>query len=231
MSLTLITRSGNGAPLSAAQNDQNMNAIMTEVNSTESTVAALETSLGNCVTTANLNASFSGVSGGGQQLVDYSNLINVPAGIPAYPFRAVLSGSDQSLTVTGGLAFTSGININSTTFDPSSSFNTSTYTWTAPVSGYFLITTSTQVGLVSGSPTFISMIIDLNKNGGGYVQQTFDTASDTGTRIYRMTEMIFMNRNDTLTMAIQIQQTGDSVWSIAANPNTSLAGFLVLQTA
>lgn len=223
MSLSLLTRAANGAPLSASQNDANLLAIQTEVNSTEGTVTALTSAFNLCVTAAAFNGYFSGITGGKQQ-VDYSNVINIPS---VYPFRVTQTGIDQVLSVTGGTPYQAIVTLNTVDFDPSSAVNVGAYTWTAPAAGKYMLLGSGQIQLSSGSPTAISMVISLFKNGTSMSNETIDLNSNTGTRIFRLPEFVNLSQGDVITLVIQISQTGNSVWTVSANENTALSGYRV----
>lgn len=236
MSLTLITRAGNGAPLSATQNDQNMNDIMTEVNATEVAVAdnttaisTINTTIATLPTTASVNALFDNVGGaGGKGQIDASNVINLPGGTA---FRAVPNGVDQQLSVTGGVDFHGTVVLNSIDFDTKSAFNTGSYAFTAPVTGIYMLTCSGQIYLQSGSPTGITTIINIAVNGAGRANEVLNQGNDTGNAIYRIADVMLLTTGDVVTVTIDISQTGDSIWGVSANENTDLSGFLVLKTA
>lgn len=224
MSLSVVTRASNGAPLTATQNDTNLTNIQTEVNATESTIATLTSGIALCITQASFNSYFSGLNGGKQQ-VDWANVINQPS---SYPFRATMTGIDQVCSVTGGTPFSATISLNTVDFAvPGSAINVSANTWTAPATGNYLLNGSGQIQLTSGSPTSIAMLVNILKNGSGLSSATIDLGSNTGTRIFRITDFVALTQGDVITLNIQINQTGNSTWTVSANENTDLSGFMV----
>lgn len=230
MSLTLTTVSGNGGPLSAAQNDANMNAIMTEVNSTEATVSTIATTVSTQVSQTSLNGQFSGLSGG-QQQVSWSNVINKPTSLNVYPFRMTVTGTDQQMLVTSGVDFYTIVTLNQIDFDPSSLCNASASTMTAPVDGYYQINASVEMYFVSGSPTNIGMDLNILKNGAVISLATIDLNNNTGTRVWRINDLVTLNGGDVISLRVHVLEVGAATWAISANENTNLCGFLVLQTA
>lgn len=219
MSLSLITRAGNGAPLTANQFDSNMNGIAAAVN-TNTTAITGKTS------DATVATFFEGVSSAKYQ-VDWARLTNKPAEIAQrYCFNAYMSASDQ---VYSGGSGTVNINFDSTTFNLGSAFDTTNHWFLAPVAGYYQINASTQVQLVSGSPTAVSILSYVKINGTHVMISTLDNTG-TGTRIYRASSLQKINAGDTINMSVDFTWTGSASWSIsgAGNPNTSLSGFLVM---
>lgn len=230
MSLTLTTVASNGGPLSSGQNDANMDAIMTEVNATEANVSSLQTAVAATVTQTELNDAFAGVSAGKQQIA-WANVLNPPPVAPVYPFRVTVTGSDQQLVVTDSVPFTATVTLNSIDFDPASAVNAAASTWTAPVAGYYMLNAATQIYLASGTPTTISMYLNIMKNGTSVVSATIDLNNNTGNRIWRINDLISLNLGDVVTLQVAISETGDATWAIAANENSNLNGFLVFQTS
>lgn len=227
MSLTLTTVAGNGGPLSSTQNDANMNAIMTEVNATEATLAASNTTLASTVSQTALNAMFAGVSGG-QQQINWGNIIGMPAR-NVYPFRMSQTGSNQQLTVTGGTAFNATVTLNNIIFDVNSICNTTASTATLPVTGNWMLNGSVERDLVSGAPgSPIGMNFIMQRNGAEIFRSTVDLNANTGTCVWRINELINATAGDVISLSINIVQPSNSVWEIQAQPNTSLSGFLVI---
>lgn len=224
MSISLVTRAGNGAPLTANQFDSNMNIIQTQVNLDSAAIVILQ---GTAITATSLGTYFEGVSGGKQQ-VDWARVVNKPAELTQrYCFKAVPSGADQTITSSGSL----GVLLDSAIFNTGSGFNTGTHRFTAAVAGYYQLNFSAQVQLVSGSPTAVSIIAYATVNGSHMINATLDNTG-TGTRIYRGSSLEHLNVSDTVDLNVDFTYSGTATWSISGsgNPNTSLSGFLVMPT-
>lgn len=227
MSLTLTTVAGNGGPLSATQNDANMNAIMTEVNATEATLSAVSSTASGAVSASSFNSMFAGISGG-QQLVSWSSIVGMPSR-NVYPFRLSVNGSNQQLSVTGGTPFTTTVTLNNVIFDANGICNTGSSSVTVPATGNWMLNGSIERDLVSGAPgNPIGTNLIMLRNGGELFRATVDLNANTGNCVWRINELVNLTINDVLTLSINIVQPGNSVWEIAANPNTSISGFLVI---
>lgn len=222
MSLVLTTRAGNGAPLTANQFDANMNAIAATVNVNSAAIAVLGSTKIDATT---LGTYFSGTSGGKQQ-VDWSNLLSVPVNnSPRYAFNAYRSAADQTISASGTLV----IGLDSKRFDVNNAFDTTNHWFLVPRSGYYQINMSTQVQLVSGSPTGVSIIAYLLGHGGAHILQSTLDNTGTGTRIYRASEIVQLTVGDTVSMSCDFTFSGTATWSVSGNGsgNTTLNGHLV----
>ena len=227
MSLSLTTVASNGGPLSSTQNDANMTAIMTEVNSTEATVSSLNTAVTAAVSATALNAMFAGLSGG-QQQINWGNVIGMPTR-NVYPFRMSQTGANQQLTVVGGTPFYGIVTLNNVIFDVNGLCNTGSSTVTLPVTGNWMLNGSVQRDLVSGAPgSPIGMDMIMLRNGSEIFRSTVDLNANTGAVTWRINELINATIGDVISLQIHITQPGSSVWEIIAGPNTSLSGFLVI---
>lgn len=205
MSLTLTKRIPNGSPLTATQNDANMTAIEGAVN-TNTTAVGL----------AALASTFEAVVTGKTQ-IDYANVINIPSN---NPFRGV-SSTDQNVNSNTS----AHIAVNTVTFDPSGGFSTSGGTFISPTHGYYQVNFSAAVAIISGSPTDISMLMQLRKNSVGFCAATQDTAGDTGTRIYGGSDVVELNVGDVVDLYITIVDSGGAVWKVQSG--ATFSGFMV----
>lgn len=226
MSISLITRAANGAPLSAAQNDQNLNAIQSEVNTLDTNVANLQTSAATFVSTTALNAQFAGVSGGKQQ-ISWANVLNKTA-TTAVAFKVRLNTA--AITINSSSTPTNtAIVYDLVRYDSASAFSTISGAYTIPVAGVWHFDASLQVQFVSGTVTGgENQVMTLLVNGGTEQQWTFDLNVNTGIRIMPLSTDVKLSVGDTVSIILQMSQgSSTSVWQIANNTNTTLAGHLV----
>lgn len=222
MSIALVTRAGNGAPLTANQFDSNMGIIQTQVNLNSAAITVLQ---GTAITATSLGTYFEGVSSGKQQ-VDWARVVNKPAELSQrYCFKAVASGADQTITATGSI----DVALDNALFNTGSAFNTGTHQFVAVVAGYYQINFSAQVQLVSGSPTAVSILAYARIDGGHSIIATLDNTG-TGTRIYKGSSVQKLNVGSTVDVGLDFSYSGTATWSVSgsSNPNTSLSGFLIM---
>lgn len=209
MSLTLTKRIPNGSPLTATQNDANMTAIETAVNTNTTAVAQ-----------AALASTFEAVVGGKTQ-IDFVNVINVPSNSP---FRG-LSNTDQNVNSNTS----AHVSVNTVTFDPTGSFSTAGGTFTAPAHGYYQINFSAAVAIVSGSPSDISILFEARKNSVGFCAAAQDNAGDTGTRIYGGGDLVELAIGDVVDLYINIVDSGGAVWKVQGG--ATFSGFMATALA
>lgn len=209
MSLTLVKRASNGAALTAVQHDANMSAIETAVNTNTSGVAG-------AVTTSGLNAMFASQSGGKQQIA----WANITTGKPSSRAFRVAKLSNQTVSSPG----TVNVTLTSETFDLANGFGSSAFT--VPTTGLWQINARLQVELDSGSPTGISIIMNLNKNGSS-VESDFDgDDSSTGARTYKINTLLQLGAGDVLTLSVDFDFTGTATWAVSTS-NAVFSGFYV----
>ena len=225
MSISLITRSGNGAPLTAAQHDTNLTTIKGAVDILQSDVATVQADKLN---TAAFDALFEPTVSGKKQ-IDWDNVINKPVTTLA-AFSAYHSSTTQDIIITGsgvGLTGSAQVELNTESFDPDNVFDTTTYTMTAPVTGYYQVNGGLQLDFVSGTPTLMSILVSIRVNGNPIISSLLPVDSARETRIYSLSSLFQLNLGDTVDLYVDIGQTDAGTWRIAANGNTRLSGHLV----
>jgi hypothetical protein len=132
-------------------------------------------------------------------------------------FRAYLS-SGQTITTS----VRTKVTLNATTFDTTSSFNTSTNRYTPSVAGYYFLTAS--AALTGG--TLTAIVIAIWKNGSEVTNTAFLGSPGSGST-YGATDLIYMNgTTDYLELYVQINASGTPAVS-AGSTLTYLTGTLV----
>lgn len=216
MAITLVTRAGNGAPLTANQFDSNMGIIQTQVNLNSTDIAALQSTR---VTSTALNAYFEGISSGKQQ-VDWARVVNKPTQFTnPGAFKANKTDADQTISSSGGSLIP---HFNTELFDYGSNYDPTAYLFTVPITGVYMIGYSVQVALSSGTPTGISIISNIQVNGANLDQATFDN-SGTGTRIYKSATLLPLVAADNVRILLDFTFTGTATWLVQTT-NTSFWG-------
>jgi hypothetical protein len=113
------------------------------------------------------------------------------------------------------------------TYDPSGVFDNSVFV--APVDGYYTFNFKAAISLNSGTPTGISIIAQLLKNGtvipGSPDYDAFD--DETGGRTLGTGVDVQLVAGDQVSLNVQISSTGSSNWSIDSG-NTFMSGHRIL---
>ncbi len=225
MAISLVTRAGNAAPLTATQHDDNLEAIEGAVNTLQDDLADLTTDVETLTATVTddvaLNSQFEGIVTG-KQTIHWDNVTNKPTGNTV--FCAKKSIADQ-LVASGSSAV---IEFDAEDFDPASVFSLDDDEFVTPADGYYQFNWSAQVELDTGAPTGIGITVSLRVNGTIKEQGVLDLADNTGTRIYKGGKVLFLTTGQAVDLHIDISGTGSADWKVAANgDNTFLSGFLV----
>ena len=132
-------------------------------------------------------------------------------------FRAFLS-SGQNITTS----VRTKVTLNSTTFDTTSSFNTTTNRYTPSVAGYYFVTAS--AAMTGG--TLSAIVVGIWKSGSEVTNTAFLGAPGSGST-YGATDLIYMNgTTDYLELYVEINATGTPAVS-AGTTLTYLTGVLV----
>lgn len=225
MAITLITRAGNGAPLTATQHDSNLSTIKTAVDSLQTDVTALDTDK---LDVTAFDALFEPTVSGKKQ-IDWDNVINKPL-VAQATFSAYHSSTTQQIVITGsgvGLTGSAQAEINSESFDTDNVFNTTTHQMTAPLTGIYQFNAGLQLDFVSGTPTDISILVSIRVNGLPITSSQLPVDSARERRIYNFSTLVDLSATDIVDLYVDISQTGAGTWEIAANGNTRLSGYLV----
>lgn len=228
MSIVLVKRSTNGAPISAAQNDANMTAIEGAVNTNTSAISTLSSTttaaLATKLNTADLVTYFEGTDGGKMQ-VDWARVVNVPERLDGDGlFRAYKTGA-QSISSPGIVA----VEFNAVTPNVGAHFTTSGGSYyTVPEDGVYTFNVSLQTASTSGSPTGINIVCSLLNNGFPIDQVTAGT-SVAGTTIYKMSSIHDLTEGDLVTVSVEFDWTGSATWEVQASGfNTAFSGYRIL---
>lgn len=225
MAITLITRAGNGAPLTATQHDTNLTTIKGAVDTLQTDVANLDTDK---LDVTAFDALFEPTVSGKKQ-IDWDDVINKPVTTLA-AFSAYHSSTTQDIIITGsgaGLTGSAQAELNTESFDPDNVFNTTSYVMTAPITGYYQINGALQLEFVSGTPTLMSILVSIRVNGTPVSSTLLPVDSARETRIYNLSSLLQLTAGNTVDLYVDIGQTDAGTWRIAANGNTRLSGHLV----
>lgn len=138
-----------------------------------------------------------------------------------YPFRADSSADQTSSSASSTTTIVFGNEV----FDPSSVFD-GVSTFTAPAAGYYHFDVKARVEKNSGSPTAMTIQLQLVKNGIGLPNDIveYDDASGTGARTYELSTNLLLAQGDHITAVVNINFTGYATWAIKGN-NTFMSGF------
>lgn len=171
------------------------------------------------IKSADLNANFSGLADGSELLdgaVDQVKISN------PYKFRAYRSASYNG---TSGAV----VQLNATDFDTSDAYNTSTYTYTIPVSGYWYVSAQVISESSGGTGYFAYLKVNgttnINITGGhiAYYSNTGTYARVAGSTIY------YFEAGDTVKL-YWAGITGAAGTIAAGRSATNMSGFLVSGT-
>ncbi len=135
-----------------------------------------------------------------------------------YPFSAT-KFSNQTITAGAG---NQDIVFPTTEFDPDSAYSGISSQFTAPVNGIYTFRIGTGVGLSSGSPTDISIILLLVINGASQVGfMTNESDSDTSGRTMLLERSIQLTAGQVVGAQMVITTTGASTWDITSDSNST----------
>lgn len=209
MSLVLVKRATNGVPITAVQNDANMTAIESAVNTNTSNISTNTTDISNRVTLTALNAMFEGYTVGGKQKVDYASITNVPTPVDVntYP-AAVYSSSTQTLSLALSSVSPQKITLMTSVYvNPDGKYNNSTTRYVAVAYGIYMITASVQIDNATGVAAQMEGYIKPGVNGATTVNGLpvggFSVASPPGSRWYpQVSGLIELNTNDYVEMFV-----------------------------
>jgi hypothetical protein len=135
---------------------------------------------------------------------------------PSQPMFAAYNSASQTNVTGDGTAYT--VQYNSTWFNISSSFNTSTYIFTAPIAGHYLFTVTCSYGSVTSSYTTLVLALQTTQNkfelfrASAANLQTGNNISVSGSRL------CIMALNDTAYVTTTVS---GSTKSISINSGTS----------
>ena len=129
---------------------------------------------------------------------------------------------------TGGAGVQVKVQLNAEAFDTNSNFNTSTYRYTAPVDGFYLL--SWKIGMVSGANELMQMT--LKKNG---TTNIFAAYQQNGNAIQSQsltqTELVQLTAGDYLELWMTTSFAGSASLDYGTPPfHTSMSGYLVSRT-
>lgn len=166
------------------------------------TVAAFNAAIASYSTTAQMNTAITTAANTAQANAIATSEAYTDAqiaGIPGanfYPARADSSG-DTNVPTNGASTI---IALDSEEFDPSGSFNTGTYLYTAPVSGYYHVDVDAQITNDTGDVTGMEIQINVDTNGGaGVFGNGTSVASPPGNRWYAsVSGSVHLNAGDTV---------------------------------
>lgn len=192
-------------------------------------VAAVNTALMDYVTRAALDGMFSGEQLG-KKLVDYNNLINVPATAVTrhYQFKAAKATGEST---TGGSPETINQLSFTETYDPYNVFASDLFT--VPVTGYYHLAAGFQVSRTAGAGTMTTsdvILVDNSSTNIDYGRVVPDTATVTG--IYTKTEGDHYLTSGT-TVKVSAKFTwggGATTWQTASGTGLNFSGFLIEAT-
>jgi len=131
-------------------------------------------------------------------------------------FLALNSGTDNNLAIDTDVK----IEFNSEAYDQASNFNTTTDTFTAPVTGKYLLTTQLRLDDIDTASTWISCrIVTSNREYRRFIDPNF--SADLNQFGMNMTTIADMDANDTA--HVEFKQSGGTaqVDSDSGNPGTS----------
>ena len=137
-------------------------------------------------------------------------------------FLAYLNGSVSNVT-GDGTSYT--VAYANTLFDQNSDFNTSTHTFTAPVTGKYFFAANT---LLQGMTTTAAAVTELVTTARTCIAGNNASAS-TGNNYYTVTWMVPMTANDTATIVINVGGITKvvGVYGSAAEFRTTFQGYLI----
>ena len=151
-------------------------------------------------------------------------ITNAIAGTNWYPFRAILNANQAVAGNSGDNA----ILFNSKVYDPGSVFNATTGVFTAPVAGVYRFTFSENAILSSGTPTAISVMPKLKKNGTPFAENDPVVSDNQSFRTTLLSADINCAIGDVVSAWVDITQTNPGTWALdAANQKTYFSGSLV----
>lgn len=136
-------------------------------------------------------------------------------------FQAYCSG-DVSITLTGGI-----VTVDTEDYDLGNNFDTSTYTFTAPVDGTYIFTFSGAVQISKGSGAPDTATMEFRKNGSTVLSTSTFTYSVSGYLPYSLTCIAVLVANDTIDFYQEISLTTLNGGSAVVSANSRLSGALV----
>lgn len=144
-----------------------------------------------------------------------------------YPFRGDSAGAQNMVFAAPGSASLDVILTE--TFDPDSVFAPSQFT--APVNGYYNFSAKVGLTVTAGSPTGVTMIAFLKKNGFQIpTELVFSPTSDTlsQARTYVISTNIQLLAGESISLAATVIYTGGGAVTFTISQNdTNLSGFKV----
>lgn len=141
-----------------------------------------------------------------------------------YKFCAYQAGD---LSIPSGVATL--VSLDTELFDTNSDFNTSTYSYVAPVTGFYQI--NAQVGLTAaGASAGCAMVAYMLVNNVAVVNSTIYVGSGSANSVPRATlsKLISLTAGDAITLKGQVNEAGRHITGNSAT--TFMSGFLVSRT-
>ncbi len=209
MSLTLVKRASNGAPISAIQHDANMTAIEASVNANAANIATNTTDISNRLTITDFDAAFEGDSLSGKKQVDYANILNVPVAVDVntYPASAYTT-ADFTLAADGSLVKIT--TLNSVSLNPDGKYDTSLSRYVAHAYGIYMVAANFLVtndtATASGMELALRTAINSDWAVPGIPANGVSVASPPGSRWWiHVSGLITLNTSDNLELFVSAQ--------------------------
>lgn len=113
------------------------------------------------------------------------------------PYKARAYSSVAGQTIASGTGSFTQITLGSTSYDPNSNFNTSTSTYTVPVSGYYLVK-----GEIAYSPNAgLERLIAIEQNGSIVSEATTQPNGTAGVwTSLQVSDILYFSANDAITL-------------------------------
>ena len=163
------------------------------------------------------------VIGKGSTLGTTSHIVTDENGHVTMPLQSAVLVGVSSDHDDGGSTTT--VQLNSEIYDQNSDFNTSNYTFTAPVTGKYLITVSVDCYAMRGS-LWNSARVDTSNR----IYYSLNTPSDqvTGNNYYvaQLTAVADMDANDTA--IVKVQTNDDETYTVRGDATNSYCSFLLV---
>ena len=135
-------------------------------------------------------------------------------------FLATLSGNQLNLTADGSLQ---AIQFNTEIFDQNADFNTSNYTFTAPVTGRYHLSHVIYAEQIDSAANYTYIVISTS-NRNVFTILTPKFSADAAYWYYSGSLLLDMDASDTASLSY-VQGTGDSIADI--NQTSYFSGYLV----
>ncbi len=209
MPLALVKRIPLGAPISAAQNDQNMTDIENAVNANTGDITLINSGAGAVYTKTATDAAIAAA------------VAAIPQAAGQGLFKAAPS-VDQDIVHAAPGSLTTDVAFGTEVFDPDAVFATDIFT--APADGFYEFDATFQAFVFSGSPTQVTIdfLFVSSVGDSDFLQCLPDDDPATAQRFYTGTTKLALSMGDTVKVSVE---TGvDAAATIRIGSNSYFTG-------